>query len=65
MKRALNNIDMDAFIADLCIVNERQLFIKKCGDTNESVCTFNTSLRKLLDKHASQNKIRIRTKPHP
>ena len=34
-------------------------------NTNEIVCTFNTSLRKLLDKHVPLRKIRIRTKPHP
>ena len=64
MKRALNNIDMDVFIADLCIMNQR-LLSKNFGDTNEIDCTFNTSLRKLLDKHAPLKKIRIRTKPHP
>ena len=60
MKRSLNNIDMDEFIADLCIVNDR-LLSKNFGDTNEIVCTFNTSLHKLLDKHAPLKKIRIRT----
>ena len=53
MKRSLNNIDMDVFIVDLCIVNERLL----------SKNFF--SLRKLLDKHAPLKKIGIRTKPHP
>ena len=64
MKRSLNNIGMDVFIADLCTVNDR-LLSKNSDDTNEIVCTFNTSLRKLLDKHALLKKIRIRTKPRP
>ena len=34
MKRSLNNIDMDVFIEDLCIVNDR-LLSKNFGDTNE------------------------------
>ena len=63
LKRSLNNIDMDVFIADLCIVNDR-LLSKNVGDTNEIVCTFNISLCKLLGKHAPLKKIRIRTKPH-
>ena len=64
MKRSLNYIDMDVFIEDLCIVNHR-ILSKNFGDTNEIACTFNTSLRKLLDKHAPLKKIRIRTRPHP
>ena len=55
---------MDVFIADLCIVNDR-LLSNNFGDTNEIVCTFNTSFRKFLDEHAPLKKIRIRTKPHP
>ena len=62
MKRSLNNIDMDVFIADLCIVNDR-LLSKNFGDTNEIVCAFSTSLRKLLDKHAPLKKIGTRTMP--
>ena len=64
MNLSPNNIDMDVFIADLCLVNER-LLSKHFGDINEIVCTFNTSLRKLLDKHAPLKKITTRTKPHP
>ena len=63
MKRSLNNIDMDVSIEDLCIVNDR-LLSKNFGDTNEIVCKFNTSLRKLLDKHAPLEKIRMRTQSH-
>ena len=55
---------MDVFIADLCIVNDR-LLSKNFGDANAMVCTFNNSVRKLLDKHAPLKKIRIRTKQHP
>ena len=58
MKRSLNNIDMDVFIVNYCL-----LFKKTYGDPNEIVCIFSTSFRKLLDKHALLKK--IRTKPHP
>ena len=63
-KRALRNIDMDVFIADLHIVRER-LLLTNFQVTNKSVCTFNASLRKLLNKHAPLKRINIRTKPRP
>ena len=55
---------MDVFIADLHIVSER-LLSTNFHETNESVCTLNASLRKLLDKHAPLKRIKIRTKPCP
>ena len=61
MKRPLHNIDMDVFIADLHIVIER-LLSTNFHETNESVCTFNASLRKLLDMHAPLKRIKIRPK---
>ena len=42
MKRSLNNIDMDVFIEDLCIVNDR-LLSKNFGDTNEIVFNNNNN----------------------